>query len=100
MISFLLFAFSSTIAAGPDQARLLLLDASYCKVAVSQKVLTTDPSELAKLDADRAKATADLEQAAPAAINSAAGSPDLENAVKAFYASADSYCKNPSDAGK
>lgn len=101
-ITVFLLAISSSAQAydGPDQARVLLMNAGYCKFAVSARLLTTDAAELATLDADRAKATTDLEETAPAAIRSAAGSPELEKAIKAFYASADAYCKSPTDAGK
>lgn len=101
ILSSMFFAISMNAAPyqGPDPVRLLFLDGSSCKVAVSQKLLTTDAADLARLDADRTKALADLKAQAPAAIKSAGDSADLGNAIKSFYAAAVAYCENPSDSG-
>ena len=101
IFSSLLFAVSMNAAPyqGPDPARLLMLDGSSCKAAVSQKSLTTDAAELARFDADRAKALAELKEQAPAAIKSAGDSADLANAIKSFSDAAVAYCENPSERG-
>ena len=103
MIVFSLLLSASTLAApytGPDPARLLLLNADSCAFALSMKPITTDAAELAKLEEDRKKALAGIEEDGPPAIQFAGNSADARTAIQEFYAVADSYCKNPTNQGK
>ena len=85
---------------GPDPARMLLLSASACELAESMTSIATDAADLTKSDQDRQKALADLEEQGPAAMKSGGDSGELQVAIKDFYGASDSYCKNPSNAGK
>ncbi len=85
---------------GPDRARLLLLSADSCAFAITMKPLATDAAESAKYDEDRKKALAGIEEDGPVAIKAAGNSAEQQIAIKDFYNVADSYCKNPTSAGK
>jgi len=101
-VAVVLFAASMVAAPyqGPGRARLLLLNADSCQFAISMKPLAVDASELAKFDDDRKKALATLEEDGPAAIQDTSNPADIQAAIKDFYAVADAYCKEPTQAGK
>lgn len=90
---------SVSVYQGLDPARMLQLNGNACKMAISTKALSTEAADMARSDDDRKKSLADVEKYGPDAIKSAAGSADLENAIKIFYSVADAYCKNPTNAG-
>jgi hypothetical protein len=99
IFSSVLLIASVSAASGLDPARMLQLNGNACKMAISTKALSTEAADTARSEDDRKKSLADVEKYAPEAIKSAAGLADLENAIKVFYAAADAYCKNPSNAG-